>query len=371
MQLVPMAVSRAHAAAGKMQEIRPLRPVRTQIKVSGIRKGRRSEIRLLRGKLLIVLHRRHSEVPGILKIQPVKTRIFQFRIPKQISAHAQYVAQIRIVGISLRKLMHIRLSPDHIGSCHAVHPFFHSFRKRNPVDPGKINAAAEAVINLIVVHGRLLPLAPVRIYLHPAGTLQPVKSYPDPFLRLFILRKRQSDLKKTAVFQNAPVALKSGISPLHHQPLGMGAQTGCKTIQKIFRDQLAASEIPDRLGPGLSAQSGLQHSPRSALCGLIERHPAHPVVNQPQEAFHIFFISCQPVCLPQTDKKTMPVKLPDEFRISLRFNAPVDLPFKDHRIIGSLHVPVQIEQKIILTDLIRHPEDMCCLLRPVLPAIFS
>ena len=92
-------------------------------------------------------------------------------------------------------------------------------------------------------------------------------------------------------------------------------------------------------------------------------------MNQPEKISHIFFISGKLPGLSQTDKKPVAVKLPDKFRILIRYTAPVHILPEGHGFTGSFHIPVQIKQEGIFTYFIRDTQNMLNLFFPVFPAV--
>ena len=140
-----------------------------------------------------------------------------------------------------------------------------------------------------------------------------------------------------------------------------------KKLSDILRQ--LCTEVLHRFQPVFTPDAGLDASPCRFLIFFRERILFEPVTELPAEAFQIASASGHRIRLPQADPVAMPVKLIDKLRIPLRHILPVDVRWKLHGLRRRLHIPGKIEDEPLLDRVIRDPQDVCTVLRPVFSAV--
>ena len=122
-----------------------------------------------------------------------------------------------------------------------------------------------AVKDLVVIHGRLLPLYTVPQNLHPGFRLQMLQSDPGIPLPFLLLRHGDPDLKQAVILQHAPVA-HIAVRGVHlDNKLGVLHQTLPERIHRRVIQTGTVFKIPDGFHPEFSPDACFQDPP----CGLF------------------------------------------------------------------------------------------------------
>ena len=256
-----MAVASAGMAAVEMKEIVFLRPPAAEIIISSERQLGRDKVRLFRRKLFIFHACRPAEFPRIVIVHMTVTAGFEHAVHKQVRSRRDHISQIRSVAVALGELCVIRLFPLVIHIRHLPHGIPEDFRQLHAGTLSVPERREVALIDLVVVHGGLLPLHPVLQHLHRRGVLKPLHRSLQTALRI---REHQGKEQKPAGFYDAPVAdIFVGLKVLH-QPLLMPLHAVLCLFEKFFIHGAAPGYLCQRAEPDLRPEPSLQRPPRTA-----------------------------------------------------------------------------------------------------------